>query len=148
VSNSESDTEKLLDVAADLVLCLDAVFDAFRRYSRRAVQLRVKVTLEGVEVMDFPDSGTLDAVLTFSDRFGDKVPEPAPVTWAVSDAALAEITPDPADDTKATVKALAGAGTFTISATSGSLIGSSEALNITPGAAVGAAISVVLEPPA
>jgi len=42
VGNVESDAEKVLDVVADLVPRLDAVFSAFRRYSRRAVRLRVK----------------------------------------------------------------------------------------------------------
>ncbi len=56
MGNVESDAEKVLDVVADLVLCLDAVLAAVRRYSRRAVQLRVALTLEGAYVMQFPDS--------------------------------------------------------------------------------------------
>jgi hypothetical protein len=136
----------VLDAVADVVFALDAMLTAIRRYGKRAVRLRMIVTLDGVPTVQFPDNKIVDAALTFSDKFGDAAPEPAPVTWAVSDSALASITPDPTDDTLAKVQALAGTGTFHVTATSGTLTGQSEDLIITPGAAVSGHIAVTLEP--
>jgi hypothetical protein len=93
-----------------------------------------------------PDDRTAVATLTFRDAFGEEASSPGQVTWSVSDESVAAITPDAADSSTATVRALKGDGRFTVRASSGTLSGESEDVEIDPGAATSATIQVELTP--
>jgi hypothetical protein len=136
--------------AEDVLDAFGHAFDLLIRFSRRPAIGTILLNGKAPTGMtlQMPDNDTVDAAITFSDKFGDATPEPGPVSWAVSDPAVARITPNATDDTKAVVTALAGTGTFKVTATSGTLSGSSDDIQITPGAAALAQIAVTLEPPA
>lgn len=88
-----------------------------------------------------PDDQTRTARLTFRDALGEVTTAPGPVEWSVSDETIAQITPS-ADGTTAELKAVKGAGTFQVRASSDTLSGTSDDIEIDPGAAASASVDI------
>lgn len=96
--------------------------------------------------MQIPNDRPFTARVRFLDRYQQETAAPGAVAWSITDAALATLTTDPADDRVATGAINAGDGTFRVQASSGTLYGESEDLDITPGAAAVGVVQVELTP--
>jgi len=91
------------------------------------------------------DDQPATAAVVFNDAFGEVTAAPGPVSWVISDPAVASATPS-ADGLSAVITALAGDGRFTVQVSSGDLSGESDQIEIDPGAAVSEAISITMTP--
>lgn len=146
-STTPPNAETVLNALAEVAHAGVVLVDTLVRYRVRPVAIYISVNgKRSLAPMNVPDNQEASASLAFSDSFGDQVPEPGPVTWSVSDNALASVTPNASDDTQAVVRVLSGTGTFRLRATAANLSGESEDLVITPGAAAAANITVTLQP--
>lgn len=144
--------DELVEAANDVVDRLAVLWRLFRSYRRTAVhgELYIPGVRRDPNTMTFeqPDTSAIDVTLILSDARGRTgAAAPGPVTWSVSDPALANLTPHP-DGLGAHIDVpLQTQGTYQVAASTGTLSGTA-AVDIAAGAAAAATLELTLTPKA
>lgn len=157
--------ERLFDDLADVLNVFHAVhvlYEDLQAYRRRHDPVRLNISINGLRgtgmSIDIPNDQKFSIHVTFDDAFALEVADPAAtVTITSSDPSVATVGPHPdhstgdaEDDQWAEGTVVAGSGSFTVDGavtlSSGvQLGGSSDPLNVTPGAPAVAHVEVELE---
>ena len=134
-------SEELFDLLADAVYAGKVFIDALLYWRVRPVRLDVQINGQEKSGMalQIPDDQTFTIHVAAFDKFGDPANETGTFTITASNPSLCNIQPDeaghPGDSSWAIGTPLAGAGQFVINAIdTGGIKGSSDELDITPGA--------------